>query len=451
MIRKLLSFIFFANLISLYSNSQTHTFQKIYKLSGASIGMAVKELPNQQFFLGLHYSTIASLPNRMTLMKVNENGDSLNAKVLCASVTGDFVISNNFNVAIIGTASSCIPNVQTDIVLYILDTAFNMLDTALFGDANLDKGKRIINNSDGSYTIACYNDSYPDLIKADSAGSIIWSRSYGLSGLYSVKHSLDGGYFICGNAGGSFVDPMYVAKLDSMGFVIWYKTFYNNNMFIFTDIEPTPDGGVVALCDEASLYKISAIGDSLWKKNVYPAYTRITKTTDGNLIMTGAGTGMALVKADTSGNIIWAKQFSYYPFTPGIWYESNDVIQTSDGGYMLCGLIDSFGVQNLYVVKTDSLGLVTTGLFEVENQLLKSYCYPNPMNQTAQITFMDMNLPVLKNNTLRLYDSRGILLKEEQVLSWPYTLQRNNMPPGFHFYTISVQKEVISTGKLVME
>ncbi|MBK7964064.1 MAG: hypothetical protein IPK10_01225 [Bacteroidetes bacterium] len=54
-----------------------------------------------------------------------------------------------------------------------------------------------------------------------------------MSGLYSVKHSLDGGYFICGNAGGGFVDPMYVAKLDSMGFVIWYKTFYNSGMFIF--------------------------------------------------------------------------------------------------------------------------------------------------------------------------------------------------------------------------
>ncbi|MBK7964057.1 MAG: hypothetical protein IPK10_01190 [Bacteroidetes bacterium] len=87
-----------------------------------------------------------------------------------------------------------------------------------------------------------------------------------MSGLYSVKHSLDGGYFICGNAGSGFVDPMYVAKLDSMGFVIWYKTFYNSGMFIFTDIEPTPDGGVVALCDNWNIYKISALGDSLWKK-----------------------------------------------------------------------------------------------------------------------------------------------------------------------------------------
>ncbi|MBK7965726.1 MAG: T9SS type A sorting domain-containing protein [Bacteroidetes bacterium] len=145
------------------------------------------------------------------------------------------------------------------------------------------------------------------------------------------------------------------------------------------------------------------------------------------------------------------KQFSFYPLFAGIGYESNDVIQTSDGGYMLCGLIDSFGVQNLYVVKTDSLGLVTTGLFEVENQLLKSYCYPNPMLQTTQITFSDINLPKLKNNNIRLYDSRGVLMWEEDITSWPHAIHRNNAPPGFYFYTISNEKQIISTGKLVME
>jgi Secretion system C-terminal sorting domain len=118
---------------------------------------------------------------------------------------------------------------------------------------------------------------------------------------------------------------------------------------------------------------------------------------------------------------------------------------------MLCGLIDSFGVQNLYVVKTDSMGLVTTGFFEIENQLLKSYCYPNPMQLTAHITFSDVILPELKNNSISLYDSRGAFIKEEEVTSWPYTLQRNNAPSGFYFYTISNQERVISSGKLVME
>ncbi|MFN0189151.1 MAG: T9SS type A sorting domain-containing protein, partial [Bacteroidia bacterium] len=427
---------------------QQTTFHRVYHLPNDNYGACIREMSDSSYIIG---GRLFMLPFQQTFVwHLDSNGDTLKTFQTCGGGVEALEVNYQNNLIISGASTAC-NGPAGDVFLTGIDTQGTVLFSNTFGNNGIDRGRDILINNDSTFVIACYNGSYPDLLKVDIAGNIIWSRSYGLSGLYSVKHSLDGGYFVCGNAGGGFVDPMYVAKLDSMGFVIWYKTFYNNNMFIFTDIEPTPDGGVVALCDNWNLYKISSTGDSLWKKNVYPAYSRITTTSDGNLIMTGAGTGMAIVKSDTSGNIIWGRQFSYYPFIQGIGYESNDVIQTSDGGYMLCGLIDSFGVQNLYVVKTDSLGLVTTGLFEVENQLLKSYCYPNPMKQTTQITFSDINLPVLKNNILRLYDSRGAMLKEEYVHSWPYTLHRNNTPPGFYFYTITSQKEVISTGKLVME
>ena len=425
---------------------QQTSFQRIYPRNMDTYGTVVRELSDSSFMVGgrLYFATTS----QTLLWHLNFFGDTIKTFQTCGGGVDALEVDKLGNLVVTGISSAC-NGPAGDVFLTGIDTQGTVLFSHTFGNSGIDRGRDILINNDSTFVIACYNGSYPDLLKVDSTGNILWSRSYGLSGLYSVKHSLDGGYFICGNAGGGFIDPMYVAKLDSMGFVIWYKTFYNNNMFIFTDIEPTPDGGVVALCDNWNLYKISSTGDSLWKKNVYPAYSRITTTSDGNLIMTGAG--MSLSKVDTSGGVIWAHYYPYYTPSVGFGYTSNDVIQTSDGGYMLCGLIDSFGVQNLYVVKTDSLGLVTTGLFEIENQLLKSYCYPNPMQQTTQITFSDMNLPVLKNNTLRLYDSRGILLNEEQVLSWPYTLHRNNTPRGFYFYTISSQNEVISTGKLVME
>ena len=426
---------------------QQTTFQRIYYFNNNHLGTIIRELSNKNIVIGAR-SINASVYQTM-IWQLDSIGDTLNTFQICGLGVKGMEIDTQNNLIITGMHTACNVPIGGDVFISKVDLSGNELFKYTFGNNGIDSGTDILLENDSTFVLACYNGSYPDLLKVDSSGNIIWSRSYGLSGLYSVKHSLDGGYFICGNAGGGFIDPMYVAKLDSMGFVIWYKTFYNNNMFIFTDIEPTLDGGVVALCDEASLYKISATGDSLWKKNVAPAYSRIITATDGSFIMSGSG--MTITKTDTSGNILWAHYFSFYTPTAGISYTSNDVIQTSDGGYMLCGLIDSFGVQNLYVVKTDSMGLVTTGIFELENQLLKSYCYPNPMKQTTQITFSDMNLPVLKNNTLRLYDSRGILLNEEQVLSWPYTLHRNNTPRGFYFYTISSQNEVISTGKLVME
>lgn len=426
---------------------QQTTFKRIYRLNNNHVGTIIRELSNKNIVVGAR-SINASVYQTM-VWQLDSIGDTLNTFQICGLGVKGMEIDEQNNLIITGMHTACNVPVGGDVFISKVDLSGNELFKYTFGNNGIDSGTDILLENDSTFLIACYNDSYPDLLKVDSAGTIIWSRSYGISGLYSVKHSLDGGYFICGNAGGSFVDPMYVAKLDSMGFVIWYKTFYNNNMFLFTDIEPTPDGGVVALCDDWNIYKVSSTGDSLWKKNVYPSYTRITTASDGNLIM--SGTGMSLTKIDTSGSVIWAYYYPYYTPSVGFGYTSNDVIQTSDGGYMLCGLIDSFGVQNLYVVKTDSMGLVTTEIFEAENQLLKSYCYPNPMQQTTQITFSDINLPVLKNNILRLFDSRGILLKEEQVLSWPFTLHRINTPTGFYFYTISSQKEVISTGKLVME
>jgi hypothetical protein len=426
--------------------SQQTTFQRIYHLPNDNYGTVIRELPNNTFVVGGRQFL---LPLKQTFIwHLDFSGDTIKSFQACGGGVESLEIYNQNKILITGASTACNGSAG-DVFLTGIDTQGLVLFSHTFGNSGIDRGRDILIDDDSAYIIACYNNSYPDLLKVDSSGHIIWSRNYGLSGLYSVKHSLDGGYFICGNAGSGFVDPMYVAKLDSMGFVIWYKTFYNNGMFIFTDIEPTPDGGVVAITDFAELYKISATGDSLWKRTGLIGTNRIITSSDGNLILSGGG--MSISKVDTGGTTLWSYLYSYYPFTVGIGYESNDVIQTSDGGYMLCGLIDSFGVQNLYVVKTDSLGLVTTGLFEVEDHLLRSYCYPNPMQLMAHITFSDINLPELKNNSICLYDSRGVLMQEEEVTSWPYIIHRNNAPPGFYFYTISNEKKIISTGKLVME
>lgn len=107
--------------------------------------------------------------------------------------------------------------------------------------------------------------------------------------MYRIKPNLEGGYFICGNAGGGFVDPMYVAKIDSVGNVIWYKTFYSTNGEILSDIEPANDSGVYASTDLHDLYKISSQGDSLWKRSIHPGGDQIISTQDGLLAFIGTG------------------------------------------------------------------------------------------------------------------------------------------------------------------
>jgi hypothetical protein len=58
-----------------------------------------------------------------------------------------------------------------------------------------------------------------------------------------------------------------------------------------------------------------------------------------------------MVKLDPSGNISWAKIYSFNSSDA----EGYDAIETSDGGYMICGRSYDFN-GGAYVVKTDALG-----------------------------------------------------------------------------------------------
>ena len=433
------------------SSAQPQSWKKVYPLNAQSRGVAVKEIDNGRFIIGAEFTSISSLPNRMLLFKIDAQGDSITSRVLCGSVTGDIELNNNKDeVVIIGTASSCIPNVQSDIVYYRLDTLFNTIDTAVYGNSGLDKGKRIINDYDSGFVMACYNTSYPDLIHIDKHGSQIWSMNYGLSGLTSIKRNLEGGYFICGNAGGGFVDPLYVAKIDSIGNVIWYKTFYNPNGEIFTDIEPMSDSGVVAVTDYNGLYKLSSTGDSLWMKAINVPAQRLITSNDGNILI--AGGGMSLTKVDTAGNILWSHLYWIYPAVVGVLgYDGWDVIETSDGGFLLVGEIDSLGTKNLYVVKTDSIGLVTTGLNNYEPNF-SAFCYPQPFREQTTITLSnEQSIGAPNKWILSVYNIQGILLREEPVSGFPYIFKRNNLTSGIYLYTITQAGKIPITGKMAVE
>ena len=446
-----MSLLILISSLSGFGYTQSANWAKVYRLNAPSRGVAVKELNSGHYIIGAEYTSINQLPNRMILFKTDEKGDSLNSIILCGSVTGDIELNpTKDEVVIVGTASSCIPNVQSDIVYYRLDTAFNLIDTALFGNSGLDKGKRIITDYDSGYVMACYNTSYPDLLNFDKNGNTIWSKSYGLSGLTSIKRNLEGGYFICGNAGGGFVDPMYVANIDSLGNVIWYKTFYNPNSEIFTDIEPTPDSGVIAVTDFNGLYKISATGDSVWKKTMNGPSQRLITNSDGDILIIGGG--MRLTKVDTSGTILWSYTYWIYPVVVGVLsYDGWDVIQTSDGGYLLVGEIDSLGTKNLYVVKTDSLGQVTTGLSEI-NPSAQTQCYPQPFTEETIITFTAADgLPISGNHTLEVFTTQGQKVREETIYNFPFHFHRNRLPSGLYVYTITHPGEIPVTGKMVVE
>lgn len=212
-----------------------------------------------------------------------------------------------------------------------------------------------------------------------AAGPVIeWERWFGGSEddkAYSVQQTSDGGYIIAGytyssEAGSSDV---YLVKTDSEGNMEWEKTFGGKGSDIGYSVRQTKDGGYIvggftssygAGGDDAYLIKTDAAGNMQWEQ-VYGGskqdqYYSVRQTLDGGYVLVGAtfsfGAGHRdghLIKTDSDGNVQWDKTFGGGNHDATGWVE-----QTTDGGYIVAGYTNSYGVGDLdaYLIKTDPNG-----------------------------------------------------------------------------------------------
>jgi hypothetical protein len=145
------------------------------------------------------------------------------AKTIHETAGGDFIISGYTNMA--GTGNE-------DAMLIKLDSAGNILWTKMYGGVLNERASDAIQIPNGNFLICGYSAStgigMKDmmLLKTDSNGIIIWSRTYG--GIYddfaaAVGQCWDGNYFMCGtsyslNSG----DMISILKINSSnGYLVW--------------------------------------------------------------------------------------------------------------------------------------------------------------------------------------------------------------------------------------
>lgn len=219
-------------------------------------------------------------------------------------------------------------------------------------------------------------DAY--LINTDHFGNIRWTKHYGGIGMdvgYSVQQTTDGGYILAGytNSFGEGNGDAYLVKTDTLGNVLWTKTYGGDSIEYCYSVQQTADGGYIIGgytesfgmgSGDAYLIKTDAVGGTVWTKTYGGDSTdwaySVQQTFDGGYIIAGtsysygAGNGdVYVIKVDSVGDTIWTRTFGGTNVENGY-----SVVQTSDGGYVVTGQTSSFGAGgfDVYMIKVNSAG-----------------------------------------------------------------------------------------------
>jgi len=271
-----------------------------------------------------------------------------------------------------------------NVYLIKTDINGNTLWEKTYGQTFSDAAWSVKQTADGGFIITGFNsppiitNSDVYLIKTDAVGNLVWAKGFGGTNIdegFVVEQTADGGYVIIGRTGsfGAGSIDIYLIKTDNTGNLLWSKTFGGAGDDWGYSLKQTNDGGYIITGYtnsfgtgdyDACLIKTDSIGSLLWSKtyggiNSDGGYS-IKQTSDGGFIVSG-GTGSFgagnsdsyLFKTDSNGVLLWSKTFGGAGGDGG-----GSVQQTIDGGFIIAGTTNSFGAGSLdiYLIKTDSLG-----------------------------------------------------------------------------------------------
>jgi hypothetical protein len=304
-------------------------------------------------------------------------------------------------------------------------------------------------------------------MKTDSAGNMLWAKSYGGSkgeSFDAANITKDGGFLVGGHSysfhSGANDYDAYIIRTDSNGNLLWSKSYGNDHIDIFFSME------------EAGINQYIAAG-----------------------IMTPAGTtydDMCLLSLDSMGNVNWNKLIG---LPSGL--ENIGVAHLSDRSIYILGTI-RFTLNDFdrpYFVKTDSLGNsgcntssvglnvmnaatnVTSINFTISNLSLSDTVYATTKDVLLTDTVLCFTTavqgsPILEDHSINIFPNptTGIVaikapfaielveitnaFGEKAFSAQPHsrnvTINLQNLPKGIYFYSVKTKNRT-ERGKIVLQ
>jgi hypothetical protein len=400
-------------------------WNKIYGGPTIDFGGYIEQSPDSGYMVNGSYNF--SNPGKNWLLRLDVNGDTIWTKQFSAGIGSTLPCENNSMASINNSIYGMTGNYQPP----------NQFPDVFF-------------QSISSNGVLLSNKIYPTPFSSDAR---------------AINKTFEGGFVITGEIGvTSTTNPdIYLIRTNAFGDTIWTKKYHKIQRQLGLDVVQTTDSGFALVCllrgstnDQIYLIKTDGAGDTIWTKtydfNYNPVPRSLQQTDDGGYIITGEclninfERSVFLIKTNAMGDTLWSRQFkaggtsvnnfSYY------------VRQTKDKGYILCGL-STMMPAGLYIIKTDSLGMVysTTGIPEVNNPFSLNI-FPNPNG--GEFTLHAKGISK-KGAPYKIYNANNqCVYSSDLVNNSDCSLNLSYLPNGLYFIVLYTDNKVFSR-KFILE
>ena len=272
---------------------------------------------------------------------------------------------------------------------------------------------------DGGFILSSMKDGCFALTRVDSSGNQVWQHSYSYgtsSGLArSVKQLADSGFIAVGvnyTPDPNYSD-CYLVRTDSQGDTIWTRSFNLpvRNYEVGYDVCQTIDGGFIVLLHDFWVIKTDTNGNEEWRQfcggNTGESAYSLSPMPDGTYLLGGTGSdfyaGYFMSKIDINGDTLWTGSYG------GSFCWGLTARPTRDGGFVMIG----YGFHSeredsdIRLIKFSQITGLNDETYSMPNAISLMQNEPNPFNASTLIRY---NLTALSNVKLNIYNISGQLV-----------------------------------------